>query len=218
MAGKPGVFECRQTRLPASTRLRKRYNCKPNPFRIGKREFILPLIHKTILFLRHTVEAPGAQPILPGCAHGRCRRTLRERLCSRRDYDLGFGCRHGKSLTQLGRGCHLKGSVFSQARSQPTREASWTAAVPCRFRCCRAFLAAQDCRSPRRFATSWRDRNSQRPPAELHSSGWWCRTAFGQTTTCTSSESAACTRPVIVRGSFECKPSLATPSRLQARG
>src|SRR6267154_2316932 len=69
MTGKPGVIQGRYARLPTAKCLGKGDDLKTNPFRVRESEFVLAVESKAIPFIRHTVQAPGAEPIPLSVAH-----------------------------------------------------------------------------------------------------------------------------------------------------
>jgi hypothetical protein len=60
---KPRVFEGGLSRLAAAQGLHERNNLKPEPCRVGEREFVFATVLEPILLVRDPIKAPCAQPV-----------------------------------------------------------------------------------------------------------------------------------------------------------
>ena len=85
MTGKPSVIQGRCTRLPTAECLGKCKDFKTNPLRVRESEFVFAVEGKAIPFIRHTVQAPGAEPIPLSVAHRWGCKVLDFRLRNGRD-------------------------------------------------------------------------------------------------------------------------------------
>ena len=94
--GKPRVIQRRQTALLATEGRAESDDLEANSLRIGKAEFILPIIQEAISIVSDSVQTPCAQPITTCHAQRRVRVRFKRRFGNSRNRYFGLG--HGWPL------------------------------------------------------------------------------------------------------------------------